>query len=338
MTGRLARSNCSGPGIRRRKRGRGFSYRWDDDKAVDAETKERIEALVIPPAWQDVWICPKPNGHIQATGVDAAGRRQYLYHEAWRVRRDAVKFTRLLDVGRKLPHVRKRIREDLDSRGLNRRRVLAAAAELLDLGFFRVGSDQYVEENGSYGLATVLREHVTIERGGTVVFEYPSKSGREIYRAVAVPAVVEVIRALLKRNDDGPELLAYWDNNRWHDVDSNDVNDYLKEIFALPVTAKDFRTWHATVLAAVGLAVSTGARGGTSSRKRAVARVVREVADYLGNTPAVARSSYIDPRVIDRFLSGQTIDDSLTKLGKDTADGHLATEGAAERAVVAMLS
>jgi DNA topoisomerase IB len=304
---------------------------------VDAETRKRIEELVIPPAWQDVWICPKPNGHIQATGVDAAGRRQYLYHPAWRERRDAAKFVRLVDVGRRLPRVRKRVRADLETRGLNRRRVLAAAAELLDLGFFRVGSDQYVEENNSYGLATVLREHVTIERGGTVVFEYPSKSGREIYRAVAEPSVVAVIRALLKRNDDGPELLAYWEDGRWHDVSSADVNEYLKEVFRLPVTAKDFRTWHATVLAAVGLAVSTRARGSVSGRKRAVTRVVREVADYLGNTPAVARSSYIDPRVIDRFLSGETIGNSLPSLGKDTSDGHLATEGAAERAVVAML-
>jgi DNA topoisomerase IB len=338
VTGRLARSDCTGPGIRRRRRGRGFSYRWESDGApVDAETRQRIEALVIPPAWKDVWICPKPNGHIQATGVDAAGRRQYLYHPTWRERRDAAKYLRLVDVGRKLPQARRKIRADLSTRGLNRRRVLAAAVELLDLGFFRVGNDQYADENGSYGLATVLREHVTVSRNGDVVFEYPSKSGRELYRAVAEPEAVAVVRALLRRNDDGPELLAYWENRRWHDVSSGDVNEYLKEIFGLPVSAKDFRTWHATVLAAVGLAVSTRARG-VSGRKRAVTRVVREVADYLGNTPAVARSSYIDPRVIDRFLAGETIGNALPRLGKGTREGRLATEGDAERAVVALLS
>lgn len=297
---------CSSPGIGRRRRGRGFSYFWQDDGApVDDEVvRERVRDLVIPPAWTDVWICPCANGHIQAVGRDDAGRRQYLYHVIWRSSRDATKHEHVLDVARALPGAREIVRDGLSGGGLGRRRVLAAAVRLLDLGFFRTGGEQYADENDSYGLATVLREHVGVERGGVVVFEYPAKSGRDRTQTVADPDI---------------------------------VNDHLKDVFGFDVTAKDFRTWHATVLAAVGLAVSTSADSPTA-RKRAVARVIGEVAEYLGNTPAVARKSYVDPRVVDRFLDGETIEAALPALGDDTEHGHLATEGTVEDAVIALLT
>jgi DNA topoisomerase I len=338
MVTRLRRSDCTGPGIHRRRRGRGFSYQWADGGAVDdPETVDRIRRLVIPPAWTDVWICPYVNGHIQAVGTDAAGRRQYLYHLRWRERRDAEKYQRVCRLADRLPRMRRRVRADLRTRGLNRRRVLATATRLLDLGFFRIGTDEYADENGSYGLTTVLREHVRVEPDGTVTFEYISKGGSERYHQLAEPEVAKVVRQLLRRRHPGPELLAYWDGRAWTDVSGADVNDYLKHAFGADVSAKDFRTWHATVLAAVGLAVSVGADT-PPRRRRAVARVMREVSDYLGNTPAVTRASYVDPRVVDRFLAGETIADALAGLGATTRPGHLATEGGAERAVASLLS
>lgn len=338
MARRLRHSDCASPGIVRRRRGRGFSYHWEHDgsRVDDPVALGRVRDLVIPPAWTDVWICPYENGHIQAVGRDSAGRRQYLYHELWRERRDAAKHSHIAEIARRLPDVRAAVRADLATRGLNRRRVLAAAVRLLDLGFFRIGGEEYMEQNGSFGLATVRREHVQVERGGVVVFEYPAKGGREKYQAVADPAVVKLVRALLRRPDPSPELLGYRAGRRWHNVRSDEINDHLKDLFGIPVTAKDFRTWHATVLAAVGLAVSTNAES-SAQRKRAVSRVMREVAEYLGNTPAVARSSYVDPRIVDRFLDGATVAAALPDLGKRTPEGHLATEGAVERAVLRQL-
>ncbi|GAB3430658.1 DNA topoisomerase IB [Flindersiella endophytica] len=334
---RLRRSDCSGPGIRRRRRGRGFSYKWDDGTAVDDAEVRRIEHLVVPPAWKDVWICPHHNGHLQAVGTDTAGRRQYLYHPAWREKQDAIKHDHVLVMARALPKARRLIDHDLRSRGLNQRRVLAAAGRLLDLGFFRVGGDEYAE-NGSYGLATLRRDHVTIERGGTVTFHYAGKGGTQLEQGVADPGVIDVLRRLLRRNDPSPDLLAYWQHRAWHDVHSSDINTYLQDVFGREVSAKDFRTWHATVLAAVGLAVSGASAKSQSARKRAVARVMREVAGYLGNTPAVARTSYVDPRLVDRFTEGRTIAPALPELGKDVEPGRLATEGAAEQAVLRLLS
>ena len=288
---RLRRIDCSGPGIRRVRRGRGFSYVYPDgSKVVDAETLERIRALVLPPAWEDVWICPFPQGHIQALGTDAAGRRQYRYHDDWRIQRDAAKHDRVLTFARKLPKARETVHEHLAGRGLTKRRVLAAAFRLLDLGFFRVGGETYAEDNGTYGLATMLRKHVTVT-GDLVVFDDPAKSGKERTQAIVDPSVTKVVRALLKRDGAGDELLAFKDRDGWHDISSADINGYLKEVVGEDVSAKDFRTWHATVLMAVGLAVSTSAPTSASARKRAVSRVVTEVATYLGNTPAVCRWS-----------------------------------------------
>jgi DNA topoisomerase I len=334
---RLRRVDCAGPGIERLRRGRGFSYRWADGETVrDEATLARITALVIPPAWTDVWICPLPNGHIQAVGTDAAGRRQYRYHDDWRVQRDAEKHRRVLTFARRLPAAREQVALDLLERGLTRRRVLAAAFRLLDLGFFRIGGESYAEENGSYGLATMRRRHVTVT-GDLVVFDYTAKSGKHRVQGIVDDNVRKVVRSLLDRDDPSKELLAYKDRDGWHDVTSADINAYLRDVLGEDVSAKDFRTWHATVLTAVGLAVSTRAPTSESARKRAVRRVVTEVSEYLGNTPTVCRSSYIDPRVIDLYDDGSTIAGALERLGAEADFGQPATHGQVEAAVLRLL-
>ncbi len=335
---RLRRADCAGPGILRVKRGKGFNYVWSDGtKVTDPEVLDRINALVLPPAWEEVWICPWSNGHIQALGTDAAGRRQYRYHDDWRIQRDAEKHERVLIFARRLPAAREAVQTHLAQRGLTKHRVLAAAFRLLDLGFFRVGGESYAEDNGSYGLATMRRKHVSVT-GDTIVFDYTAKSGKKRVQAVVDPNVRKVVQALLKRDGGGAELLAYKDRKgEWHDITSADINAYLHEIVGDEVSAKDFRTWHATVLTAVGLAVSTGAPTSTSARKRAVNRVIKEVADYLGNTPAVCRASYIDPRVIDLYDDGTTVSRSLERLGADADFGQPATHGQVEEAVLRLL-
>ncbi|WP_245682011.1 DNA topoisomerase IB [Actinomadura kijaniata] len=333
----LTRSDPAEPGYGRRRCGRGFRYLGPDGRPLrDPDEIERVKALVIPPAWTDVWICPSPDGHIQAMGTDTAGRRQYLYHPVWREQRDREKHDRVLDLAERLPRVRERVTEHLTGRGYTRERVLAAAVRLIDLGFFRIGGEEYAEANGTYGLATVLREHVTCSRG-RITFEYLAKGNKERHQSIAEEDVCKVVTGLKRRRDDGPELLAYRTPDGWHDVTTTDINDYIREITEGDFTAKDFRTWHATVLAAVGLAVSVRAADTEAKRKRAVARVVQEVADYLGNTPAVARASYIDPRVIELYEQGRTIAPALTELGVDVAAGELATQGPAEEAVLGLL-
>ncbi|HEV7825146.1 MAG TPA: DNA topoisomerase IB [Mycobacteriales bacterium] len=334
---RLRRSNPAAPGIVRRRAGRGFTYRDDLGETVtDPDTLGRIRDLVIPPAWTDVWICPWPHGHIQAVGTDAAGRRQYLYHPQWRVHRDRVKFDRILDLGERLPDIRLRLREMLGTRGLNRERVLAAAVRMLDQGFFRVGGEVYAAENGSFGLATLRREHVEVVKG-SLIFCYPAKSGVERLHAVADEDVVTVVKGLLRRDDPAEELLSFRDRAGWHDIRSPDINAFLCEVAEGEFSAKDFRTWHATVLMAVALAVSHRVASSPAARKRAVTRGVKEVAEYLGNTPSVCRASYIDPRVIDLFGDGVTIERCLDGMGRDATGGALATEGAVEEAVLRML-
>jgi DNA topoisomerase IB len=333
----LVRSDPGVPGIRRSRCGRGFRYLRPDGAAVrDRGTIARIRSLVIPPAWQDVWICTDPAGHIQATGTDAAGRRQYLYHDLWREQRDREKHDRMLEFGAALPRLREVIRRHLRERGLVRERVLAAAVQLIDLGFFRPGGEEYATENGSFGLATIRRDHVAISRG-QIIFTYPGKAAKLQEQAVAEDQVCAVVRSLKRRRGGGGRLLAYRNGRCWHDVTAADINDYLREVSGGEFTAKDFRTWHATVLAAVGLAVSEGAVT-AAARRRAIARVCQEVAGYLGNTPAVARASYIDPRVISRYERGKTIASSLAGLGKESTFGDLATAGHAERAVLKLLA
>jgi DNA topoisomerase IB len=326
---RLKRVDCSAPGIVRRKAGRGFAYFDEDGKRVtDPEDLARIKALVLPPAWTEVWICPYPTGHIQATGTDAAGRRQYRYHDAWRLRRDQEKFDHMLEFAEALPGLRRVICDHLQERGLTRDRVLACATRLLDLGFFRIGTEGYAEQNQTYGLATMRKRHVTLESGDMVTFDYRAKSGKRRVQSIVDPDVAKVVRALKRRSSGGHELLAFRDGSHWCDVKSADINGYVKELTGGDFTAKDFRTWNATVLAAVALAVSSEAVTSKTARKRAETRAVKEVAHYLGNTPAVCRSSYIDPRVIDRYRAGVTIADHLHRLGDGARFGQLSTQGA----------
>ncbi len=295
----------------------------------------RIHELVIPPAWEEVWVCPWPGGHIQATGIDERGRKQYLYHPQWRVRRDQEKFEDMVRFGRALPPLRIALAEDLRGEPLSRDQILACAARLLDRGFFRIGSEDYAVQNASYGLATMHKSHVRVH-GETLLFDYPAKSGRRRVQAVVDAEVAELVDRLKARRGGGPELLAYKEGRHWRDVRSPDINEYLKRRTDLDVSAKDFRTWGATVLAAVALAVTaeSGPRSPTA-RKRAITRAVKEVAGYLGNTPAVARSSYIDPRVFDRFRDGQTIRAALPAIGG--SDAGTAIQGAAEAAVLDLL-
>ena len=335
---RLRRVSCSGPGLRRIRSGKGFRYvDAAGNKVTDPAILERIRALVLPPAWEDVWICAAPNGHIQATGVDARGRRQYRYHDAWRTQRDLEKHDRILDFAARLPAARERLREDLEGGELTRTRVLACAVRLLDLGFFRIGGEQYASENSSYGLATLRKEHVSVDRSGAITLEFPGKSGKLWQRTLAEPEVCDVVATLKRRRSGGEELLAFKDDSgAWVDVKSGDINAYLREVTGGDDTAKDFRTWSATVLAAIGLAVSTHAESATA-RKRAVTRVVKEVADKLGNTPAVCRSSYIDPRILDLYDDGVTIAGDLHALGEEASYGSPAFQGAIEDAVLRLL-
>jgi DNA topoisomerase IB len=331
--------DCSSPGIRRIGRGRGFSYTEEDGTPVkDAETLERIRDLAIPPAWKEVWVCAIPNGHIQATGIDAAGRKQYLYHPHWRESRDQEKFDQMIDFAKALPRMRKRVDEDLALRGFARERVLAGAVRLLDLGFFRVGSDQYTADNETYGLTTLRKKHVRFEQG-SAVFDYKAKGSKRQVQELADPDAVKLLRGLARRDGGGRELLAYRNGAGWVDVKAADVNEYLKETAGGDFTAKDFRTWNATVLAAVGLALRAEAEppGSPTARKRMANAVVKDVAVYLHNTPAVCRASYIDPRVFDRFDSGALLRAPLSRVVAEAGPGEFADRAKIERAVVRLL-
>jgi DNA topoisomerase-1 len=342
MAPRLRRVDCSLPGIRRRRAGRGFVYLDPDgNRITEPDVLERCKLLVIPPAWTDVWICTDPRGHIQATGVDARGRRQYRYHDVWRERRDQEKFDHMLEFARALPKLRHHAGQHLAVDGLPRERVLACAARLLDLGFFRIGTEGYAEENQTYGLATIRKGHVKLEPPSTVTFDYLSKGSKRRIQSVVDPEIYVVVEALKRRRGGKPELLAWSRGREWVDVRSADINVYIKEVTGGDFTAKDFRTWNATVLAAVALAVSKEAKSPTA-RKRAVARAMKEVAHYLGNTPAVCRASYVDPRVVDRYRAGQTIapalEEAMVTAPADPAlAGTLLTQGAIEEAVLDLL-
>jgi DNA topoisomerase-1 len=337
-TPRLRRVDCTGPGIVRRRHGRGFRYLDEDGAPVDEpEVLQRIHELVIPPAWEQVWICPHPGGHIQATGIDAAGRKQYLYHPRWRERRDMQKFDDMVVFARVLPRLRKRVDAELDGDGdLTHDRVCACAVRLLDRGFFRVGGEDYAVRNESYGLATMKKGHVR-QRGDVLVFDYPAKSGKRRVQAVVDPAAAGVIDRLKRRRGGGDELLAYKRGRRWADLRSEDINAWLKLATGEDVSAKDFRTWGATVLAAVALAVSEEAAATKTGRKRAITRAIKEVAHYLGNTPAIARASYIDPRVFDRYREGKAIDYRLVAAASDRNGDATAIQGPVEKAVLDLL-
>ena len=307
---RLRRSDLGKPGIARKRRGKGFAYYDPDGNLLsDPDTVARIKGLVIPPAWKKVWISPDPKGHIQAVGTDAAGRRQYLYHTAWQRDRAEEKFDRVLELSVQLPMWRARIAKDLARRGLTRERVLAVALRLLDRGYFRAGGEQYAEEHESYGLATLLCSHVTVRRDA-VEFDFPAKSGVRRTVEIADAEIVRAVRALTRRPQRTDRLLVCRNGSGWVDVRSDDLNARFKEMVGDEYTVKDLRTWHGTVLAAAAFA---DADPPVSQRvvKRVESAVMKEVAEELGNTPAVARGSYVDPRVVSGYEQGLTIEAAL---------------------------
>ena len=306
MAGRLRRSDCAEPGIERRRCGHGFAYRDVAGDPVEDETLERIRELSIPPAWKDVWICVDPCGHIQATGYDAAGRKQYLYHERWQRRAAQRKFATTREFAASLPRLRRAVRRDLDRDGVPRERALACAVRLIDLGLFRVGGEEYAEANGSYGVATIRREHVSRE-GEALLFDFPAKSGQRRVQSIRDAAVLRAVEAMRRRRSGPEDLLAYRERGAWHDVRSEDVNFYIQEQIGERFSAKDFRTWHGTVLAAAELAAAPAPKSRRGA-EGAIKAAVKSVSEVLGNTPAVCRASYIDPRVFDRFREGTTID------------------------------
>lgn len=293
--------------MHRRRAGKGFSFVDESGKPVDAANRARAEALVLPPAWKDVWICPWANGHIQATGIDDAGRRQYRYHDAWRAQKDRLKFDRMLELADVLPAARAKVTRDLRRDDLSRERVLAAAFRMLDTGMLRVGSERYADAHGSYGLSTLLGAHARVVDSSRVLLQFPGKSGQPWESEIADPDLAGVV-ARLKRRGGRARLLAWHDEERgWHPLGAEDINDDVRARTGGEFTAKDFRTLHGTVTAAVSLARS-GPGETPTARKRAIVQAVRLAADALGNTPAVAKGSYVDPRLLDRYEQGETLD------------------------------
>jgi DNA topoisomerase I len=328
---RLRRVSPREIGWTRRPAGRGFLYLDENGNRLPDEDVARIKALAIPPAWTDVWICRVPNGHLQALGVDAAGRRQYLYHPDWRARQDALKFARVTRAARRLPAMRAAVLEDLADDAMTRNRACAAAVRLLDLGCFRIGSDAYANSD-SFGLTTLERRHVR-RVGDSLVFDFTGKSGIEHHIEVDDEPSRQAIETMRRRRGGSERLLAYKERGRWVELDAGTVNDYLGDRTGEDLTAKDFRTWHATVLAAAALAESDEPGDSKASRRRAITAAVAEVADFLGNTPTIARSSYIDPRVIDLYEDGVAIAGAVQRRHKDTD----ARQAALERAVRQLL-
>lgn len=330
---RLRRVRPTDPGWTRTGRGDDVRYLDESGDEITAPALvARIRDLAIPPAWRDVWICPRENGHLQATGLDDAGRRQYLYHPQWRARRDRAKHDHVLEVAARLPAARRRVRQDLLQPGLPRTKVLALAFRLLDLAYFRAGGEGYATAHGSYGLATLRREHVRLVPGG-VRFRYPAKSGQLRDVVVDDPGVRELVGRLRRRPGGGAELLAYREGRAWQDVTSADVAGYVKELLGEDATVKDFRTWHATVLAAQGLGRAGAPPAAERARRRVLTGVVREVADELGNTPAVCRASYVDPRLLELWERGAPMPDTRSeRVAEETVLALLGPQGEAAAA------
>lgn len=294
------------------RRGRGFCYVDARRESIaDPQILERIDGLVIPPAWRNVWICQYPNGHIQAVGTDAAGRRQYLYHEQWQAERSEEKYDRALSLAKGLPDWRARLLVDLRGRGLGHDRVLAVAQHLIDQGYFRAGGEEYAQENGSFGLTTLLRDHVRLHRD-SVEFDYPAKSGMRRTVSLDDPLVIRAVRSLLRAETKIPRLLVYRTSDGWFEVHADDLNTRFRELVGEEFSVKDLRTWHGTVLAAEAFATAREPTSKTA-RRREEAAVMRAVAEELGNTPAVARGSYVDPRVVTAYEQGITIGAALRR-------------------------
>jgi DNA topoisomerase IB len=331
---RLRKSDCAGRGVTRRRAGRGFIYLDPEGQRIQDETLvDRIRNLAIPPAWKDVWICPQPNGHIQATGIDDAGRKQYLYHERWTTRQATQKFETMLLFASALPRLRRTVSRDLGRDEPDRDRVLAGAVRLLDLGQFRVGSEQYAEENSTFGVATILKSQVHLPGSGDEIeFDYPAKGSQDRHLTIRDSQVRTLSEILIRRRSGPEDFLVYKEGRKWVDVRSQDVNGYIQQYAGEDFSAKDFRTWHGTVTAAVSLARLGEPPSSARSREKAIRAAVEKVAEQLGNTAAVARESYIDSRILDRYRSGEVITAGY-RSGRPSRNGL----SVAERAVREML-
>jgi DNA topoisomerase I len=332
---RLRRTSADQPGWTRRRAGKGFVYLDEHGERLAVDDAERVRGLVIPPAWEDVWVTPYENGHLQAVGTDAAGRRQYLYHPDWRTRRDAEKFDRVLLFGEALMKARERVLLDLSSEGMPLERASACAVRLLDIGCFRIGNDVYADTNGSFGLTTLQREHVRRHQD-RLVFTFTGKSGVDHRIEIDDAMVSEAIDVMRRRRSGDKTLLAYLFGRRWKAMLPTLVNDYVREVTGVDATAKDFRTWHATVLAAAGVAARLDEAGGSVSAtrgRRIVTATMREVADFLGNTPTLARTSYVDPRVVSAFEEGRTIAEAVRESYATPDERQLALESATLRLI-----
>lgn len=322
------------PGYTRKRNGSGFVYFDTEGKPIrDEQRLLRINRLAIPPAYRDVWICPSPNGHLQATGKDDRGRKQYRYHERWREVRDENKYEKMLIFGERLGRIRRRVKKDMALRGLPRNKVLATVVHLLERTFIRVGNEEYARENKSFGLTTMRNRHVEV-KGSTVTFNFRGKSGIMHEREVEDPRVAKVIRKL--SDLPGQELFQYVDDDgEVRNVSSQDVNDYLREISGEEFTAKDFRTWAGTVMAAIALN-EVGAFESKRQAKKNVRDAVHAVAKVLGNTPAVCRKCYVHPLVLETYASGATIE-GLKKRAEETLSESLEDLSSAEAAVLTFL-
>jgi DNA topoisomerase-1 len=330
----LRYSSDARPGITRQRAGRGFSYRGPDGTRIDDPAAlERIRALAIPPAWTDVWICPDPAGHIQATGRDARKRKQYRYHARWRTQRDDAKFERLIDFARVLPRIRRRCDRDLARPGLSREKVLAAVVRLLETTLIRVGNDEYARLNRSFGLTTLKSRHVHV-RGTSVRFRFRGKSGQQHEVGLRDRRLASIVRRC--QDLPGQELFQYVDaDGEAHDVASDDVNDYLREISGADITAKGFRTWAGTVLAYRALRALAPETDERAARHNVV-EAVRLTAGRLGNTPAVARKSYVHPAILEAYLDG-AIAGALVEAAEDQVEPPARPDPAEEREVVTLL-
>ncbi len=327
----LTRSDPHGPGVTRERISGGFRYHDPAGAEVtDPETLHRIGGLGIPPAWKDVWISLDPLGHIQATGVDSRGRTQYRYHEAWREQRDAQKFAHMLRFAGALPALRSAAARDLRRRRLDRDRVAAGAVRLIDLGLFRIGGEKYAELDHHYGATTLQKHDVTVTRDG-VAFDYIAKEGKRRTITITDAPVRSVVRALVSSDSTSDSLFSFQDGDMWRPLRSHEVSSYIASRAGAHFTAKEFRTWNATVLMALLLADADPALT-SRSRTSTITAAVRGVADWLGDTPAVTRASYIDPRVISRYSS----DGQLTTIPRLPAVLPAAAE--AEIAVAALLA
>jgi DNA topoisomerase-1 len=302
------------PGIQRHKRGSGFRYVGPDGGPIrDHETLSRIKSLVIPPAWQEVWICVFPYGHLQATGRDARGRKQSRYHPRWREVRDETKYGRMLLFGNALPVIRKRVEHDLSLTGLPREKVLATIVRLIETTFIRVGNAAYARENKSFGLTTMRTRHLSIH-GNTLTFDFQGKSG--VHHTIDLQN--RHLATIVKRIQDLPgyELFQYVDEEGGrHAIDSSDVNDYLREMTGEHFTAKDFRTWAGTVLTAMMLRKFEPYETQTQAKKNVV-EAIKAVAEHLGNTPAICRKCYVHPAVLEHYFSGAMLEGVEAKVAE----------------------